>query len=287
MSIFLYLQNEIFYEIFKYMEIKELIEKRKVCKKINLLITNYIERKYDLSLSYIFWRNNFIVKKPDKIFKNKYISKFLLLIEHNINICLKDKTLKIDEYDLFIDNLIEILNIMHNNNYFSQNIVETCIELPLYKIEIFLQKIRIEEIIVFNGDVQIYNQYNAEIQLFVNILYKNIIEKTETFEEYIKNIDILLILYRNVLIEKDYAFSNVIIQLYKNIKNNEEYKYIKIYVESLIYIILYLDIEDIKKNINNYINIINSIMMMKSKIDIVDRFKLYNIKIYLNDFNNV
>lgn len=287
MSIFLYLQNEIFYEIFKYMEIKELIEKRKVCKKINLLITNYIERKYDLSLSYIFWRNNFIVKKPDKIFKNKYISKFLLLIEYNINICLKDKTLKIDEYDLFIDNLIEILNIMHNNNYFSQNIVETCIELPLYKIEIFLQKIRIEEIIVFNGDVQIYSQYNAEIQLFVNILYKNIIEKTETFEEYIKNIDILLILYRNVLIEKDYAFSNVIIQLYKNIKNNEEYKYIKIYVESLIYIILYLDIEDIKKNINNYINIINSIMMMKSKIDIVDRFKLYNIKIYLNDFNNV
>lgn len=287
MSIFIYLQNEIFYEIFKYMEIKELIEKRKVCKKINLLITNYIERKYDLSLSYIFWRNNFIVKKPDKIFKNKYISKFLLLIEYNINICLKDKTLKIDEYDLFIDNLIEILNIMHNNNYFSQNIVETCIELPLYKIEIFLQKIRIEEIIVFNGDVQIYSQYNAEIQLFVNILYKNIIEKTETFEEYIKNIDILLILYRNVLIEKDYAFSNVIIQLYKNIKNNEEYKYIKIYVESLIYIILYLDIEDIKKNINNYINIINSIMMMKSKIDIVDRFKLYNIKIYLNDFNNV
>lgn len=290
----LYFQNEIYDEIFKYLELKELINIRKICKKWNFLIICYIKNKYKIKFSYRFWKNEFsntentIINYDDKLFNNKYKLDFLTLIEYNICLCLNDKFFENEYYEILINNIIKVFRIMkHNKLYyreFFEEILKKIIQLSINKIMIFLQNIKIT-VIEYNGKIQIHNELECLIQIFVNLLSERI-NKIDDIEIQIKNIDIFLLLYRNLLISREYMFYNNIINIYNCIDQHNENKYIKMYIELLTYIILKMNIEEINENIYNYIRIIDDIIKIKhNTLDVVDKFKLKNIKEYLLKLN--
>lgn len=175
----------------------------------------------------------------------------------------------------------------HNKLYyreFFEEILKKIIQLSINKIMIFLQNIKIT-VIEYNGKIQIHNELECLIQIFVNLLSERI-NKIDDIEIQIKNIDIFLLLYRNLLISREYMFYNNIINIYNCIDQHNENKYIKMYIELLTYIILKMNIEEINENIYNYIRIIDDIIKIKhNTLDVVDKFKLKNIKEYLLKLN--